>query len=111
MRDKVPAAAQEELGTGSGAEASSAKREIQSRELGNMGAFDVDVEGESRGERVEEVHDSIDDHRWQTCERAGANINDGHVVGCDASQWRRVRTSQRCTAGSTARALRSRERA
>ena len=39
-----PAAVQKVLGTGSGAQSSSAsKREIDSRELGDVGAFDMDV--------------------------------------------------------------------
>ena len=41
-----PAAVPAELSTGSGAQASSAsKRDTESRELGSMGAFEMDVEG------------------------------------------------------------------
>ena len=45
-----PAAAQAELSTGSGDQASAAsKREIEPGELGDIGAlFDLDVEGETR---------------------------------------------------------------
>ena len=44
-----------ELSTGSGAHASStSKREIESRELGDMGTFDMDVESENRGGRIED---------------------------------------------------------
>ena len=44
-----PAAVPAELSTGGGARASSAStREIASRELGDMGAFDMDVDGENQ---------------------------------------------------------------
>ena len=99
---QAPAAMPAELSTGCGAKASSvSKREIEPRELGDMRAFDMDVEGEPRSERAEEEQDSIADHCWQVGERADANNNDGFAGASDASQWRSLRTSQWRTAGST----------
>ena len=91
-----------ELSTGSGPQASSAcKREIESSELGDIGAFDMDVKEENPEVRVQ----SIADHRWQMGKSVDANGNHG----CDASQRRSPRTSRWRTTGPTACTRKSRE--
>ena len=97
-----PAAAQAEVSTCSGA-SSASKREVESRELGDKGRFDMDVGGENPEVSVPKKRMiAFADHRWQLGERVDTHSNDGHLGEGDASQWRSPRTSQWRTAGSTA---------
>ena len=72
------------------------KREVESRELGDMGGFDMDVEGENTQTSVsKKIKIASLTVAGRHANIAGANINNGHVGDCTASQERSLRTSQR----------------